>query len=119
MNDTSPYSLRVTLRRDLADALHLACKQAEVSVTDVVTAAVEDFTKTKSVYALLPNLKNRRLRKKEVDLLASRLKRVYEAEQAVLDNTPDNFAESDSYYTTSGIVEYIEATLEAFNDIYE
>jgi hypothetical protein len=116
--NSTPYYLRVTIDREVADKFHDACHRQGVTVSSVITASVIEFSKTQSCSTLLPTLKSRKQRKKELHLLTTRLKRIFEVEAGVLFNTPTNFIHTPQYGDTEDIVIALEHAIDTLDCTY-
>jgi hypothetical protein len=117
--NSTPYYLRVTINRAVADKFHEECHWQGVTVSSVITAAVIEFSQDKTDSPLMPKLTSRRERRKELNYLITRLKRVLEKERDVLFSAPTNFAQTLQCRNSEDIVTSLEQAVSTMRCTYQ
>jgi len=121
-NKANYVPIKVSIYPEIAEAFKAACAVSGVSMTSVLSQFMTEYSEmsiTQKVATAAENpVFSKKKRRKTVRAILLELEQVRDAEERAIENTPDNFRNSDSFAASEENLVLLEEAIEILEGIY-
>jgi thioredoxin-like negative regulator of GroEL len=118
-NSANYVQIKVSIYPEIAEAFKAACTNNGVSMASVLSQFMAEYGVVANAKKTMANpVSSRKKRRNLVNALICQLEQVRDAEEQVLDNTPENLRNSSNFETTEGIISSLDEVIETLDGIY-
>ena len=118
-NSTHYAQIKVHVKPETASAFKAACAVSGTSMASELSAFMEEFAKPQQKALSLTKVKTLGDRRKAMCLIINLLTEIRDAEEAFLENTPENLHNSTRYEMAEERLERLIDVLDAADGIYD